>query len=119
MARNVSDENAADIAHARLRDAILGGRLRPDQRLVEVDLAEELGVSRTPLAASPGDLPAPRDGQGRRRLPVHEPAGRGALRRRRPQVPPRLPPPRPPARRRLDPAPARHAGSRARRVPRR
>lgn len=41
--------NAADEVHARLRDSILSRELRPNQRLVEVDLAESLGVSRTPV----------------------------------------------------------------------
>ncbi|MFT4306988.1 MAG: GntR family transcriptional regulator [Microbacterium sp.] len=42
-------ENTADVVHTRLRDAILSGDLRPNHRLVEVDLAVELGVSRTPV----------------------------------------------------------------------
>lgn len=42
-------DNAADGAHARLRDAILSGSLRPNLRLVETELAAELGVSRTPV----------------------------------------------------------------------
>lgn len=42
-------ENAAEATHTRLRDSILSGELRPRQRLVEVDLAELLGVSRTPV----------------------------------------------------------------------
>lgn len=42
-------ENVADQVHARLRDAILSGEMRPNHRLIEVDLAEELGVSRTPV----------------------------------------------------------------------
>ncbi|MFT4215505.1 MAG: GntR family transcriptional regulator [Microbacterium sp.] len=33
----------------RLRDAILSGEMRPNQRIVEADLAEDLGVSRTPV----------------------------------------------------------------------
>ncbi|MFT4050637.1 MAG: GntR family transcriptional regulator [Microbacterium sp.] len=49
MVLTVGDENTADIVHTRLRDAILSGKFRPNQRLVEVDLAEELGVSRTPV----------------------------------------------------------------------
>lgn len=44
-----STENAADQVHSQLRDAILSGELRPNHRLVEVTLAEELGVSRTPV----------------------------------------------------------------------
>lgn len=42
-------ENAADHVHSQLRDAILSGQLRPNHRLVEVTLADELGVSRTPV----------------------------------------------------------------------
>ncbi|MFT3797654.1 GntR family transcriptional regulator [Microbacterium sp.] len=50
MARTVPGaENAADIVHTRLRDAILSGDLQPKDRLVEVDLATDLGVSRTPV----------------------------------------------------------------------
>lgn len=44
-----SAEHAADQVHVRLRDAILSGEMRPNHRLVEVDLAAELGVSRTPV----------------------------------------------------------------------
>src|ERR1700738_2862879 len=35
--------------YTKLRDDILGGRLRPGQVLNQVHLARELGVSRTPL----------------------------------------------------------------------
>lgn len=50
MSKNSSTtDNAADGAHARLRDAILSGALRPNLRLVETDLAAELGMSRTPV----------------------------------------------------------------------
>ncbi|MFT3876516.1 MAG: GntR family transcriptional regulator [Propioniciclava sp.] len=42
-------ETSADAAYRRLRDAILAGDLRPNERLVEEDLAEALGVSRTPV----------------------------------------------------------------------
>jgi Transcriptional regulators len=42
-------ENAADAAHARLRDAILSGEYRPNYRLVEEELATVLKVSRTPV----------------------------------------------------------------------
>ena len=45
----LSAEHAADQVHARLRDAILSGEMRPNHRLVEVELADELGVSRTPV----------------------------------------------------------------------
>ncbi|MGB4778486.1 GntR family transcriptional regulator [Microbacterium sp.] len=49
MTLTVGDENTADMVHARLRDAILSGKYRPNQRLIEVDLANEIGVSRTPV----------------------------------------------------------------------
>ncbi|HBC93836.1 MAG TPA: GntR family transcriptional regulator, partial [Pelotomaculum sp.] len=32
-----------------LREAIIQGRLRPGERLMEIQLAEEMGVSRTPV----------------------------------------------------------------------
>jgi DNA-binding GntR family transcriptional regulator len=47
------DENnrvsLADEALVKLEDAICEGRLRPNQRLIESDLARELSMSRTPL----------------------------------------------------------------------
>lgn len=39
----------ADTAYNRMREAILQGELRPNERLVEAELAEWLKVSRTPL----------------------------------------------------------------------
>ncbi|RDY22998.1 GntR family transcriptional regulator [Romboutsia maritimum] len=38
-----------DVVFENLREAILEGKLRPGQRLMEVQLAEQLGVSRTPV----------------------------------------------------------------------
>ncbi|MEG1311362.1 MAG: GntR family transcriptional regulator [Romboutsia sp.] len=38
-----------DVVFENLRGAILEGRLKPGQRLMEVQLAEQLGVSRTPV----------------------------------------------------------------------
>ena len=38
-----------EIVLERLRDAILGGLFKPGERLVESDIAERLGVSRTPV----------------------------------------------------------------------
>ncbi|MBT9135513.1 MAG: HTH-type transcriptional repressor RspR [Firmicutes bacterium] len=38
-----------DIVFEHLREAIVAGRLRPGERLMEVQLAEEMGVSRTPV----------------------------------------------------------------------
>lgn len=43
---------ATDAAYGRLRDDILSWRLQPGTPLSEVDLAERLGVSRTPLRAA-------------------------------------------------------------------
>lgn len=44
-----SGDNAADSVHQQLRDGILSGQYRPNQRLVEEDLAARLRVSRTPV----------------------------------------------------------------------
>jgi len=38
-----------DVVFENLREAILEGNLKPGQRLMEVQLAEQLGVSRTPI----------------------------------------------------------------------
>lgn len=38
-----------DVVFYTLRDAILKGELEPGERLMELDLAEKLGVSRTPI----------------------------------------------------------------------
>lgn len=38
-----------DVVFESLREAILEGKLKPGQRLMEVQLAEQLGVSRTPV----------------------------------------------------------------------
>jgi DNA-binding GntR family transcriptional regulator len=42
----------SDDAYERLRDAILTGRMRPNERLVEAELAVHLEVSRTPVRES-------------------------------------------------------------------
>lgn len=39
----------AEDAYERLRRAILRGEIRPNERLIEVDLAEQLQISRTPI----------------------------------------------------------------------
>ena len=39
----------ADQAYERLRDAIVRGEFRPNERLIEADLADWLSVSRTPM----------------------------------------------------------------------
>ena len=38
-----------DVVFNTIKDGILSGRLRPGERLLENQLAEELGVSRTPI----------------------------------------------------------------------
>ena len=38
-----------ELVFEALREAIIDGRLRPGERLMEIQLAEELGVSRTPI----------------------------------------------------------------------
>ena len=40
---------SAERTHATLRDLIMGGDLDPGARLGEVELADRLGVSRTPV----------------------------------------------------------------------
>lgn len=42
-------ESLADVAYARLRGAIAGGRFRAGDRMREADLASWLGISRTPI----------------------------------------------------------------------
>jgi DNA-binding GntR family transcriptional regulator len=42
-------ENRSDQLYERLRRAIVQGQLRPNQRLIETELAETLEVSRTPI----------------------------------------------------------------------
>jgi DNA-binding GntR family transcriptional regulator len=38
-----------DVVFETLRDAIIQGKLKPGERLMEIQLAEEMGVSRTPV----------------------------------------------------------------------
>lgn len=38
-----------DLVFSTLRNAILDGKLKPEERLVERDIAEQLGISRTPV----------------------------------------------------------------------
>lgn len=50
MARNGGGgDNTADQVHEQIRDGILSGEYRPNQRLVEEELARNLQVSRTPV----------------------------------------------------------------------
>jgi DNA-binding GntR family transcriptional regulator len=39
----------SQVAHRRLRHDVIAGVLRPNQRLVEIELSERLGMSRTPV----------------------------------------------------------------------
>jgi len=55
MAANKS-EPLIDSVYARLRDLILSNVLRAGQKLVDRDLAEQLGVSRTPVREALGRL---------------------------------------------------------------
>ena len=55
MAANKS-EPLIDSVYARLRDLILSNELRAGQKLVDRDLAEQLGVSRTPIREALGRL---------------------------------------------------------------
>jgi len=47
--RTETESNRFQELHQRLREAIIGGEFRPNERLVEADLAELLDVSRTPI----------------------------------------------------------------------
>ena len=40
---------AKDLVHRKLRGAILAGQFEPGQRLLERELVERMGVSRTPI----------------------------------------------------------------------
>jgi DNA-binding GntR family transcriptional regulator len=42
-------ESRTDAAYDRLRQAIVRGELRPNERLIETDLAEQFEISRTPI----------------------------------------------------------------------
>jgi DNA-binding GntR family transcriptional regulator len=49
LGRRLSTVSSADVVYELLRSLILDGRLEPGQRLREVEMAQRLGVSRTPL----------------------------------------------------------------------
>jgi len=55
MAAN-KPESLIDSAYARLRDLILSNEFRAGQKLVDRDLAQQLGVSRTPVREALGRL---------------------------------------------------------------
>lgn len=44
-----NNQNISESAFQRVRDLIVHGRLAPGSRLIEADLADKLGVSRTPI----------------------------------------------------------------------
>lgn len=44
-----SARSLAQETYVRLRDDIVAGRIRPNERLIAADLAEQLGISRTPI----------------------------------------------------------------------
>ncbi|MFW6202443.1 MAG: GntR family transcriptional regulator [Gemmatimonadota bacterium] len=47
--RSAPERRAGDSLYTRLRSLIVGGKLAPGSRLVEADIAQRLGVSRTPV----------------------------------------------------------------------
>lgn len=49
IAPDIPAESASDLALAHIRGIILSGAVRPNHRLVEEELAGQLGVSRTPV----------------------------------------------------------------------
>ncbi len=51
LAHEPSPNRAAEV-YEQLRRAIVEGRIRPNERLIEADLAERLAVSRTPIRES-------------------------------------------------------------------
>jgi DNA-binding GntR family transcriptional regulator len=63
----------SQVAYRRLRHEVISGVLRPNERLVEVELSERLGMSRTPVRDALGRLAT--DGlisRGKRGWTVHE-----------------------------------------------
>ena len=49
----LADASTAEVVAQRIRDAILDGKLRPGDRLIEADIAAELGISRGPVRKDP------------------------------------------------------------------
>ena len=47
--KNSNKNTSADKALNKIRDAIVTGELRPNQRLVERQLSQQFGMSRTPI----------------------------------------------------------------------
>ncbi len=72
-AKAVATERIADVVYSFVRTSIAEGRIRPNEMLIEVEIAEELGVSRSPVREALQRLVA--DGLVdlvRRRWIVHE-----------------------------------------------
>ena len=57
-----------DVVFNTLRQAILKGELKPGERLLEIALAERLGVSRTPVREAMRKLEEPRLQVSRRKI---------------------------------------------------
>ena len=73
VARPARASRSTDDVHRRLRRAIVEGELLPRERLIEVELAERLGVSRTPIREAMQRLAAEGLIEGRMRgWAVHE-----------------------------------------------
>jgi DNA-binding GntR family transcriptional regulator len=47
--KNAQATSLVEVARKAVEELLLSGRLRPDQRLVEAELAEQIGISRTPV----------------------------------------------------------------------
>ena len=58
MSENNSEQPLREVVASQLRSMILGGELKPGQRLVEGQLAERLGVSRNPVREAMRSLEA-------------------------------------------------------------
>jgi DNA-binding GntR family transcriptional regulator len=50
--KGADSENRSSVAYQRLRAAIVHGQLAPGARIVETEVAERLGISRTPVRAA-------------------------------------------------------------------
>lgn len=73
VARPARSLRSSDDVHRRLRRAIVEGELLPRERLIELELAERLGVSRTPIREAMQRLAAEGLIEGRvRGWAVHE-----------------------------------------------
>ena len=69
----LEEGSLSSLAHEKLRNEVISGRLRPNERLVELELSERLGMSRTPVRDALAQLAA--DGlvdRSKRSWTVHE-----------------------------------------------